>query len=123
MTADDPAALTDLAEAEELVRRYLAAHGDDAMERVLAEYDRRGTDLARANVRAQQHANSTSWAAREAVGHMRKADDLADQRDVLSSLLRGMARRATSLRTTGEAEIKRLQDEIATLRGEKAHHA
>lgn len=31
---------TDLAEAERKVRAFLAAHGDEAMETVLAEYDR-----------------------------------------------------------------------------------
>lgn len=47
MTADDQAARADLAEAEDLVRRYLAAHGDDAMEVVMAEYDRLRAEIDR----------------------------------------------------------------------------
>lgn len=41
VAADAP----DLTEAERKVRTYLAVHGDDNMERVLVEYDRRGADL------------------------------------------------------------------------------
>lgn len=127
--ADDQDAY--LADAEGLCRsRTLPGDARGALDVLLAEYDRRGTELARMDVRVQQGANSTSWAAREAVGYMRKVDDLADQRDVLSGLLRGMARRvgrnrASEVRivTALRAVVDSLHDENAVLRGEKPHAA
>lgn len=57
-------------------------------------------------------------------------DQIGAERDVLSGLLRGMARRASELRVeriaelaVADAEITRLQEEIATLRGEKPQAA
>lgn len=104
-----------------------------------------GARLQHAAVTALVHELDTADALREdAARHEIEIDDLAVRSMELSGLLRGMARRATSLRSTGEAEIERarvasrqvaewrktelaertrLRDEIDTLRGEKPHAA
>jgi hypothetical protein len=66
-----------------------------ANDRVLAEYDRRAEEIVRLKVTAQQHANSTAWAAREAVAHMWKADDLADQVAAVRALADDLDREAS----------------------------